>query len=284
MYVFADSGSTKTNWIITDLDGNKISEFKTIGLNPYFVTKQRIISSIAENYSSKFDPLLVEKVFFYGSGCGKEDNFQHLRNGLQEYFFNASIRVFSDMLGAARSIFKNDTGIAGIIGTGTNSCIYNGTSIAKNAISLGYILGDEGSGAYIGKMFAKIYLEKRFSEEITNKIKDETGEDHTSILSAVYSNPHPNRFLASFCLFIKQHINEPQLQEVVNISLERFFEKYVLIYKNCNQYNLGFCGSIAINFRELLEPIARKYGFNNVIFINDPLNNLIEYHKLNKFD
>jgi len=284
MYIFADSGSTKTNWVITDSFGNILDEFKTIGLNPYFVSKQKILMSIAEVYPNTVDALIIKKVFFYGSGCGNEDNFDHLRDALQDYFYNAKIDIFSDMLGTARAIFKNDTGIATIIGTGTNSCLYNGESIAKSAISLGYILGDEGSGAYIGKIFAKLYLEKRFSAELTKAILDETGQDHSSILSAVYSNPHPNKFLANFCLFIKKHIHDVQLQEIVNISFERFFEKYVLIYKDFNSQKLGFCGSIAINFKEFIEPIAKKHNINNLIFINKPLEGIIEYHKTNSFN
>ncbi|PLX08784.1 MAG: ATPase [Marinilabiliales bacterium] len=283
MYIFADSGSTKTLWVITDSDGNKLSEFRTIGLNPYFVTKQRIISSINEHYPDKLDPLQIDKVFFYGSGCGSKDNFQHLRDALNEYFFNATIRIFSDMLGTARAVLKNEIGIAAILGTGTNSCLYNGESISQNAISLGYILGDEGSGAYIGKMFAKLYLEKRFTKELTEKIKDETSEDHSSILSAVYSGQHPNRFLANFCLFIKRHIDEPQLQELVSKSFERFFDKYVLIFKDYQNYPLGFCGSIALNFKEFIEPIAESYGIKKLLFTNNPIDGLIEYHKLNKF-
>ncbi len=284
MYIFADSGSTKTNWVITDTHGKAISEFRTIGLNPYFVTKQRIISSINEHFPENIDPLNVDKVFFYGSGCGSKDNFQHLRDGLNEFFFNAKIEVFSDMLGTARAIFKNETGIAAILGTGTNSCVYNGKSISHNAISLGYILGDEGSGAYIGKMFTKLYLEKRLNPELSKRVLSETGEDHSSILSAVYSGQHPNRYLANFCLFISKNIHEPQLQELITVSFERFFRKYVHIYNDYSNYKLGFCGSIALNFKDYLEPIAKKNGFDELILINEPLVELIEYHKINNFE
>jgi N-acetylglucosamine kinase-like BadF-type ATPase len=282
MYIFADSGSTKTNWVITDNLGAVIDEFKTIGLNPYFVSKHKIIASVSESFPGQLNPLVVEKVFFYGSGCGNKDNFEHLREALSDYFFNAKVDIFSDMLGTARAIFKNKEGVAAIIGTGTNSCLYNGESISKNAISLGYVLGDEGSGAYIGKMFAKLYLEKRLSPELSEKIYSETGQDHSSILSAVYSSPHPNRFLASFCPFIKDNIDNAQLQEIVKVSFERFFEKYVLIYKDFDKYDLGFCGSIALNFKDFIEPIAEKYNINKPIFINKPLEGIIEYHQMTK--
>ena len=283
MYLFADSGSTKTNWIITSKDGDKITKFQTIGLNPYFVTKQNIISAISVLFPIDIDPLKIEKLFFYGSGCGNKDNYEHLREALQDYFFNAKVEIYSDMLATARAIFKNTTGIAAIIGTGTNSCVYNGESITQNAISLGYILGDEGSGAYIGKLMIKLYLEKRLTPELEEKIRIETGETHSSILTAVYKNAHPNRFLASFCVFIKNNIEHPQLQEIVKISFNRFFEKYVHIYPDFDKYQLGFCGSVALNFSDLLIEIAKEHKMQKPIFINTPLDELIKYHKIKGF-
>ncbi len=278
MYIFADSGSTKTLWVITDTKGVQVATFKTIGLNPYFVTKERIITEIKTNYPNDNSMHELTKVFFYGSGCGSQDNFQHLINALKETFINAEINIFSDMLGTARAIFKNKTGIAAILGTGTNSCIYNGEDITHSAISLGYILGDEGSGAYIGKNFAKLYLEKKFNHKLTSDILNETKQDHSSILSAVYSEQNPNRFLASFCLFIKKHIYETQLQDLVSKSFEEFFEKYVISFDNYQNYSLGFCGSIAINFKDFIKPIADKYKIKNLIFINNPVDELIKYH------
>jgi len=284
MYIFADSGSTKTNWIITNSLGEFVNSFQTIGLNPYFVTRERIVQVIGEQYPTEPDPLIIKKVFFYGSGCGTQDNHEHLRSALEDYFFNAQINIFSDMLGTARAIFKNTTGIAAIIGTGTNSCIYNGHSITHNAISLGFILGDEGSGAYIGKFFAKMYLEKRLDADLTNKILEETGATHSAILSAIYKNPHPNRYLAGFCIFIKNNINHPQLQEIVKISFTKFFERYVHIYPDYKNYKLGFCGSIALNFKDYLTEVAEANGMQNLIFINNPLEELIQYHKANGFE
>ncbi|HOZ30117.1 MAG TPA: hypothetical protein PLL66_04300 [Bacteroidales bacterium] len=284
MYIFADSGSTKTNWLITDYEGEIINGFQTIGLNPYFVTKERVIQTVSEQFPDDFDPLKIQTVFFYGSGCGSLDNHEHLRFALEDYFYNAKIQIFSDMLGTARAIFKNDKGIAAIIGTGTNSCLFNGTSISQNAISLGFILGDEGSGAYIGKIFAKMYLEKRFEPELSRKILEETGATHSTILSAIYQNPHPNRYLAGFCLFIKKNIDHPQLQEIIRISFDRFFDRYIKIYKNFSSYSIGFCGSIALNFKDYIDEIALKYDIKNPIYINKPLEGLIQYHKLNNFD
>jgi len=284
MYIFADSGSTKTNWLITDHKGESVGTFQTIGLNPYFVTREKIVQVISENYPTEPDPLIIKKVFFYGSGCGSQDNFSHLRSALEEYFYNAHIDIYSDMLGTARAIFKNEIGLAAIIGTGCNSCIYNGRSISHNAISLGYILGDEGSGAYIGKLFAKLYLEKRLDSDLSDLVLAETGATHSSILQAVYKNPHPNRYLAGFCLFIKKHIEHPQLQEIVKVSFKKFFEKYVLIFPEYKNYKLGFCGSVALNFKTYLDEVALEYEIQNLIYINEPLGELVSYHKANGFE
>jgi N-acetylglucosamine kinase-like BadF-type ATPase len=284
MYLFADSGSTKTKWIITDLDGNEVAIFKTIGLNPYFVTEEKIIKEISENYPSIPNSGKIKKVFFYGSGCSPEDEHQHLISALKKYFNNADVEVYSDMLGTARAIYKDEEGIAAIIGTGTNSCFYSNKELQKGAISLGYVLGDEGSGAYIGKKFAKQYLEKRFDPALTQKILDNTGATHTAILSAVYSNPHPNRYLAGFCIFIKNNIEHPQLQELVKRAFSKFFENYVKIYPDFNKYPLGFCGSIAINFQEFIIEIANSYGINDVRFVSEPLKSIIEFHKIFKFN
>jgi len=284
MYIFADSGSTKTNWLITDTKGEVLNGFQTIGLNPYFVTKERILQTIGEKFPYEIDPLKIQTVFFYGSGCSAQDQHEHLRFALEDYFYEAKVKIFSDMLGTARAIFKNNKGIAAIIGTGTNSCLYNGASISQNAISLGFILGDEGSGAYIGKQFAKMYLEKRFEPELSKKILEETGATHSSILSAIYQNPHPNRYLADFCIFIKNNIEHPQLQKIIRISFDRFFERYIKIYENFDNYKLGFCGSIALNFKDFINEIAISYDIKDPVFINKPLDGLIEYHKLNNFD
>ena len=283
MYIFADSGSTKTDWIITSNEAKIINVFKTIGLNPYFVTHERIIENINNSFPKNNIPAKIEKVFFYGSGCADVDNHKHLRTALQTYFFNAEINIFSDILGTARATFKNSEGIATIIGTGTNSCLYNGNIIVQNAISLGYILGDEGSGAYIGKKFAKLYLEQKFDKSLNEKIKTETGADITTILSAVYSEKHPNRFLASFCTFIKENIQHQQLKDLIANAFDNFFEKYIIIYKNYQNYPIGFCGGVALNFKEQLVESAKKYDVKDIIFLDNPIMKLIEYHLAVKF-
>ena len=279
MIAIADSGSTKTSWIIADGQGGEY-KFKTIGFNPYFVTREEVEKCISDALPPEIHALEVTNVFFYGSGCSNCDNYKHLQQALEAVFCKASVSIYSDMLGTARAVLKRETGVAAILGTGSNSCFYNGDQIAKNAVSLGYILGDEGSGATIGKMFVKKYLEGKFDAELTRKIAEETGENITTILNSVYKKDHPNRFLASFSFCIEKHIDHPQVRELMQQAFHDFFDNYVLIYPDYKKYRIGFCGSIAFCFREiLLEELAKiGYSSDRVLIINDVLPELLKYH------
>jgi glucosamine kinase len=283
MYIFADSGATKTNWIITDTSGNKVSSFQTLGLNPFFWKAKNIYDEINSKFPDICEPLSVEKVFFYGSGCGNHEKYQPLNDALENLFPIAIVYIYSDMLGAARSIFKNNTGIAAILGTGANACVYNGNTIYRNSLSLGFILGDEGSGAYIGKQLVKRYFEEDLDEEVLLAIKRETNIDLPSVLENVYSKPQPNKYLASYCNFIKTYISHPQLSEIVKSSFKEFFEKHILSLKNSFDMPVGFCGSIAFHFQEILLEVAKQYNISIYSIKDDPLSGIIEYHKEKDF-
>ncbi|MBP8993916.1 MAG: hypothetical protein ACOX0V_05325 [Bacteroidales bacterium] len=282
MYLFADSGSTKTHWVITDFEYNILTEFKTIGLNPYFTSEQKLLATLTEAFPQKLDPLKIEKLYFYGSGCSIEENYYHFRQAFLDFFFNAEINIFSDMLGAARASLKTDEGICAILGTGVNSCFYNGQAIKQNAISLGYILGDEGSGAYIGKLFAKFYLEKRLDPELSDKFYLETGENKASILNAVYKNPNPNKYLANFCHFIYKNIEHKQLTELVEFSFNKFFKNYIVIFNDYENKKLSLTGSLANAFKDILIKTAENFETQKPIFIDNPIYGIIEYHKITK--
>ncbi len=280
MFLFADSGSTKTNWIITNSDYQELKTFSTIGLNPYFTTKEMIIRSLVENFPPDYDPLQIKYTAFYGAGCSNKDNFEHLKNALEEYLYNSKVEIYSDMLGAARGVLLTEPGIAAIIGTGTNSCLYNGDYIEKGAVSLGYILGDEGSGAYIGKLFLKQYLEFKLDQELTQKIHNETGANLTNVLSSLYKGQHPNRYLASFCPFIKNNISHPQLNNLVKYSFRKFFNTFIFIFPEPQKSKIGLVGSIATNFSDIILEVAKEFNIEDIIFIQDPLRNIIKFHSL----
>ncbi len=280
MIAIADSGSTKTSWIVSDKKGN-VYNFKTIGFNPYFVTKEEVEKCMAEAFPKEIDSTEVTNVYFYGSGCSNCDNYAHLQDALSTFFHKASICIFSDMLGTARAVLKREAGVAAILGTGSNSCFFDGNEITQSPVSLGYILGDEGSGATIGKNFIKQYLEGRFDAELTRQIYEETGENITTVLNAVYKGEHPNRYLANFTKTINKHIDHPQMQELMRQSFRDFFRNYVLIFPDYQKYRIGFCGSIAYHFNEILLDELEKIGYdkNNVLIINEVLPELMKYHK-----
>lgn len=279
MYIFADSGASKTNWVITDTKGLHVADFKTLGLNPYFWKTRQIFDEISSSFPENGLELKVEKVFFYGAGCDSRDSYQSLYDALESFFPLAIIYIYSDMLGTARALFNNKDGVAAILGTGSNSCVFNGHTIYRKAISLGYILGDEGSGAYIGKAFIKNYLEGQFDEELTEKIKLATGANIDSVLSAVYSKPQPNRYLASYCNFVKSEISHPQLRIIVENAFNLFIDKYIAIFPESKYLSVGFCGSVAFHFSEILLSVAARKNIKIMDIVQNPLNGIIKYHK-----
>ena len=279
MIAIADSGSTKTSWVLSDGKGNE-KTFKTIGFNPYFVTKEEVEHCIADAFPKDVESREVTDVFFYGSGCSDCDNYAHLQSALANFFAEARISIYSDMLGTARALLKREAGVAAILGTGSNSCFYDGEKITGNAVSLGYILGDEGSGATIGKTFIKQYLEGKLDAELTHQIKEETGENITTVLNHVYKGEHPNRYLANFTKTINNHIDHPQMQTIVRQSFRDFFGNYLLIYPDYLKYRIGFCGSIAYHFSGILLDELEKIGYagKDVLIINEVLPELLKYH------
>lgn len=279
MYIFADSGSSKTKWIITDTEGNTLHEFISLGLNPYFWTTREIFDEIKNNMPEEGLEHRIEKVFFYGSGCDSHDQYKSLSDALEMFFPLAITYIYSDMLGTARALFNRKDGIAAILGTGCNSCVFNGHTVYRKAVSLGYILGDEGSGANIGLKFIKKYLEGDFSEELTDIIRSKTGAVRETVLENIYSRPQPNRYLASFAKFISEHIEFNELQDILKSSFSEFFEKYILIFPEHKHLKLGFCGSIAYYFKDIIIDVAKNYKIQISDIILDPTEGIIEYHK-----
>ena len=279
MIAIADSGSTKTLWVLSDGKGLEYT-FKTIGFNPYFVTRDEVEYCMSAAFPKEVNANDISDVYFYGSGCSNCDNFAHLQEALSTFFGKASINIYSDMLGTARALLKREAGVAAILGTGSNSCFYDGTEITKNPVSLGYVLGDEGSGATIGKTFIKRYLEGRFDAELTKQIFAETGETVTTVLNSVYKGEHPNRYLANFTKTINNHIEHPQMQELMRQSFRDFFGNYLFVYPDYLKYRIGFCGSIAYHFSGILLEELEKLGYSrdNVLIINEVLPELLKYH------
>ena len=277
MKLIADSGSTKTTWVL--LDGTPSGKtIRTQGLNPYFHTPGSVRTILAEELVPEVAASDVCEIYFYGAGCSTPNKNALLAEAMKTCFGNAEIRVYHDILGAARALLGNEEGIACILGTGCNSCYYDGTDIRMGVPSLGYLFGDEGAGSNIGKRFLEAYLKERMPLDLREEFREVHPYTLEEILNALYNLPNPNRFLASFSEFIAPRISHPFLVELVLSSLLAFFEEQVKKYENYLEVPVSFVGSIAFHYKPLLLEAA---GMNSVTvgrILKSPIEGLVEYH------
>lgn len=281
MILIADSGSTKTDWRLI-VDKNNIQEAYTEGFNPYFKTVEQIVQSLTDVLLRQFitkNPLDVEEIYFYGAGCSSDDKKQVVREALITVFTNADVIVEHDLLGAARGVCGAHAGIAAILGTGSNSCYYDGNEVVENVPALGYVLGDEGSGAYIGKELLKGYLNNEMEGAVLQKFEMKFQPSIEEILDRVYKEPLPNRYFATFCKWVGEEVeNERYLQELVKDSFDAFFKKHICKYENHDKLPLNVVGSIAYHFMHLLHQVAEKNNVKLGKVIKSPISGLVTYH------
>lgn len=276
MIVIADSGSTKTDWRIL-LQTGDISSFKTDGLNPYY-TLDSDIREIVNKAFQNIDKNNVQQLFFYGAGCANEEKCNNLKLVFNQIFKQAAVEVESDMLGTARALLSNKNGIAAILGTGSNTCLYNGEKIIQNIPSLGYILGDEGSGSYLGRKLITAYLRSEFPEAIQENFKNKFTVTYAEILEHVYKKPFPNRWLASFTVFLKDNIHDAFIKRLLKKCFSDFFEHQLCKYDNYSNIPVGLSGSIAYHFSEIIKEVAVEKNVNIIKIVEGPINELVEYH------
>jgi glucosamine kinase len=283
MIVVADSGSTKTDWVFIDSENNKTFTIKTVGFNPYFQTSEIIYQTIKNAFGSQieFTPV-VKDVFYYGAGCSSADKNQIVEVALQKIFPNATIEVQHDMIAASRATLRNNPGIACIIGTGSNSCVWDGYEITHNIPSHGYIFGDEGSGAYLGIELLKLFLNNQMSDALRSAFIAEYNIDEDTILTSVYKSSGPNVFLASFAKFYTNHTHFPELRDLIEKAFIKFFETRIVKYPDYLNYKLGFVGSIAFYFYDILHTVAQSYNLEIETVTKCPIDNLVIYHSYNK--
>ena len=280
MKLIADSGSTKTSWCLID-KSNEVTYFSTIGLNPFFVSSDKIVEEISNKVACGFEKNNINEIFFYGAGCGIEENSKIIFDSLIFIFKNAKINIETDILGAARGLIQSETGIAVILGTGSNCCLYNGNIIVEKLISLGFIFEDYGGGASIGKEFLKLYLKNELQDYLVEKFKLKYLLSNYEILDNIYRKPFPNRFLASMCYFIFENINDEILRNIVKNSFRKYFENNILKLTNYKNQPLYFTGSVAFGFGDLLIEIAKEFDLKILKIIKEPIEGLVKYHKYN---
>lgn len=280
MRIIADSGSTKTNWHV--LHPNGMTEtFETIGLNPFIVRTGQVYKEIKSKFPRHLKALRVREIYFYGSGCSAQPQKDKIFAGLERYFPATIIHIHHDLLAAARALWGKNHGLIAILGTGSSTALYDGEKVSEQIPSLGYMLGDEGSGAYIGKLLLKAYLENELPVPLAKKFYKYHQKDLHEILEQIYSHDYPNRFMGEFTHFVKENIDNSALESLVRSSFDAFFRKQILKYQNHSNYKLRCMGSVAYHFKEILMASANAHGVELVEVIQDPLPRLIEYH--NKF-
>lgn len=276
--LIADSGSTKTEWTL--INNNQTHTFKSAGINPFYAEKKEIVATIKSAAIPPLDP--ADKIYFYGAGCINSEKCSFVSSAINEVFPCEVIFVATDLLGAARSLCQNTPGIACILGTGSNSCFYDGKDIVTNVSPLGFILGDEGSGAVLGKKLIADILKKQLPSHIIQLFFDSYKTTSAEILEAVYKKPFPNRYLAQFTRFISLNITFSELETIVLQSFAEFVSRNVMQYKEAKATQIHFTGSIAYVFREQLAKTMREFDLNLGKIVQNPMEGLSTYHIYNR--
>lgn len=278
MIIIADGGSTKTNWCLLDDAGRKIY-FNTEGYNPYFVTSEYITKSLHEGIPADLELDRVSEVNYYGAGCDTEEKQSIVMAGMKAFFTKARVFIGHDLLAAARALLGLEKGFAAILGTGTNTCIYDGKKVAYNIDSLAYILGDEGSGCYIGKKLLGDYVRGYMPEVVREKFWETYKLTPEDVIDNVYMKPLANRFCASFSKFVyDNNVHAEYSRNIVRTSFDDFFKNLVVHYPNYKDYTFNCIGSVGYNFRNVLEELARQYGMKVGRIIRSPIDDLVKYH------
>lgn len=278
MILIADSGSTKTEWCVAD-QGRSIRLITTAGTNPYFQTQAQIAEEIRETLGPVIAPYPIEAVYFYGAGCAFPRQKRMIEETIRSYLA-APVRVeaSSDLTGAARALCQKKAGIACILGTGSNSCLYDGTEIIAHTPPLGYILGDEGSGAFLGKQLASDCLKHQLPETLCRKFLQQFELTPEILLERVYKQPFPNRFLATLSRFLAENLTEEPIYAIVYNSFRSFLLRNVMTYEGYKNQPVHCTGSIAYHYREVLKAAAASLHLTIGRIEKAPIQGLVSYH------
>lgn len=276
MILVADSGSTKCDWVLANTEGIRES-YQTIGFNPVYISANEIADVLAKSPLAP-QANVVEKVFFYGAGCSSDEFQGIVANGIQNVFQQAEVVVRHDLDGAAYATCEDKPGIACILGTGSNACYFDGKSVTQERPSLGYILGDEGSGAYFGKILVSKFLYKQLPDDIQELFANKYNLGKEQIIDSVYRKARPNTFLASFMSFFGENKEHPFIKETIAQGLKHFMETHVTCYPNHQQLPVHFVGSIAFYFQDILKQEAEKMNIKIGNIIQKPIDGLLAYH------
>lgn len=275
--LIADSGATKTAWRVT---GSKLGgSIYTDGLNPYYHTQESIVSIVEEDLLPQIKPNSIDKVHFYGAGCDSPEKVEFVEDALSVCFGQRDINVYHDLLGAARACCLNEPGIACILGTGSNSCHYDGIKIVEHTPALAFILGDEGSAGYLGKKLINSYFRGEVPDRLAADLEEDYNMDLDYIMDNLYNQDQFSRFIASYAAFLGKNANHPFAKEMLREGFTNFIVRIIKKYSGAEELNINFIGSVATSHQEMIKEILHENGMHPGIFIKNPMDRLMEFHE-----
>ena len=283
MILIADSGSTKCDWALVDEQGTKIDQFRTMGLNPYFHSPDITESALRENAQLMNIASQVKHIFFYGAGSSTAEMCDIMHQGLSRVFTNADILVDHDQLGSAMAVYDGEPCIACILGTGSNSCFFDGERVSEVVPSLAYILGDEASGGYFGKILLQEYFYKKLPQDLVEAFEKRYATTKDDIINNVYRKPNANVYLASFMEFLGEHREHPYVKAWVTKGMMHFADIHIKCFPNWQSVPVHFVGSIGEVFHDCLQEAATQTGFRLGKVVRRPIDGLIAYHVKYRF-
>jgi glucosamine kinase len=275
--LLADSGATKAEWCL--LNNGKKKTIFTQGISPYFLNKEQIASILSKELMPKLKGLKIDEVNYYGTGCANPNNALVVKKAIQSVISTKKIFVGHDLLAAARALCQKSKGITCILGTGSGASYYNGKTIVKSSTGLGYVLGDEGSGAYLGRKVIQYYLYNTFDDELRARFDAKFVTNKMEILENVYQRPLPNRYLASFTVFLAENRSHYMVENIIEDGLNDFFFTHLLRFNEIWKMPVHFVGGVAFGFKDVLADLCSSYGFELGKVLKNPMEGLISYHK-----
>lgn len=275
--LIADSGATKAEWCL--LKGKKKTNIFTQGISPYFLTTPQIVEILKKELVPSLKNAEVEEIYYYGTGCINVNNANIVKKALRMVFTKAEkIEVTHDVMGAARALYGDNKGVACILGTGSSACFYNGKKITINKPGLGYVLGDEGSGAYLGKKVLQYYLYQTFDEELNGRFELKYKLTQTDILDNIYKKPMANRYLASFASFLSENRGHYMVENIIEDGINDFFFQHICKFRESWTQPVSFVGGVSFHFKDVVEQLCSSYEFTLGKILKNPMEGLSAYH------
>ena len=275
--LIADSGATKAEWCL--ITNGKKKTIITQGISPYFLNTEQITELLLKELKPKLKNVELDEIYYYGTGCANPVNAKSVKKAVSKVFEGAKVDVNHDLMAAARALCGRKKGVACILGTGSNSCYYDGKKIVKNSPGLGYVLGDEGSGAYLGKKVIQYYLYGTFDEELKGRFDLTYTTSTAEILENVYKKPLPNRYLASYAKFLAENRGHYMIENIIEDGLNDFFFNHLCKYRETWTLPVNFAGSVAFGFKDVLQQLCNSYEFELGTIMKNPMDGLVAYHR-----